>query len=184
MKYLSIALVLCVGIAFAAPRNEPMPVKSNPGPNQNIDMEGFLKISKEAAVHRQTRRLTEEDFIKMSAEPGTIILDARSKEKFDVLHIKGAVNLTFADIDVDSLKRVLPDKDARILIYCNNNFLDVPGPDAKIDIRPFVTKSPMASLNLSTYVSLYTYGYRNIYELGPRLDPAKCKLEFESNVSR
>jgi hypothetical protein len=189
MRYLSIALVLCVGIAFAAPRNEPLPVKSIPNPN--IDMDGYLKISKEAAQHRQTRRLTEEDFIKMSAEEGTIVLDARSRDKFDLLHIKGAVNLTFADIDVESLKRVLPDKDARILIYCNNNFLDVPGPNQGRGAqggneaeRPFVTKAPTASLNLSTYIALYNYGYRNIYELGPRLDPAKCNLQFESKVSR
>ena len=41
----------------------------------------------------------------------------------------------------------------------------------------------MASLNLSTYISLYTYGYRNIYELGPQLDPKQSKLPFESNVA-
>ena len=91
-------------------------------PNPAIDMEGYLKVAAEAAKHRQTRRLSEEDFLKMSMEPGTIVLDARSKEMFDQLHVKGAVNLSFPSIDVASLKKTLSDKEARILIYCNNNF--------------------------------------------------------------
>jgi hypothetical protein len=37
-----------------------------------------------------------------------------------------------------------------------------------------------ASLNLSTYIALYTYGYRNIYELGPLLDINATRLPFES----
>jgi hypothetical protein len=40
----------------------------------------------------------------------------------------------------------------------------------------------VASLNLSTYISLYTYGYRNLYELGPQVDPKHSKLTFESNA--
>ena len=39
---------------------------------------------------------------------------------------------------------------------------------------------PSASLNLSTFVSLYTYGYRNIYELGPLLDAKTTRLELVS----
>jgi hypothetical protein len=37
-----------------------------------------------------------------------------------------------------------------------------------------------ASLNLSTYISLYTYGYTNVYELGPLLDAKVTKLELVS----
>jgi len=36
-------------------------------------------------------------------------------------------------------------------------------------------------LNLSTYVALYTYGYRNIYELGPLIDIKASRLKFESS---
>jgi hypothetical protein len=143
-----------------------------PVPNPAIDMDGFLKISAKAAKHRESRRLTEDDFIRMSLEPGTIVLDARSKQKYDELHIKGAINLSFPDITVDSLKRLLPDRNARILIYCNNNFQNAE--------QPFPTKIAVASLNISTYISLYSYGYRNIYELGPLLDINKTKLEFDT----
>jgi len=147
-----------------------------PIPNPAIDMKGFLRISAEAAKHRETRRLTEEEFIRMSREPGTIVLDARSKEKYDELHIKGAINLSFPDITVDSLKTLLPDLNTHILIYCNNNFQNAE--------RPFPTKMAPASLNLSTYISLYTYGYRNVYELGPLLDLKQSKLEFESTPAK
>jgi hypothetical protein len=138
--------------------------------NPNIDIQGFLKTASEAATYRESRRLTEDEFITMSREPGTIILDARSREKYDTLHIKGAVNLSFPDITVESLHRMLPDKDARILIYCNNNFVG--------EQRAFPTKMPMASLNISTYIALYSYGYRSVYELGPLLDINRSKLEF------
>jgi 3-mercaptopyruvate sulfurtransferase SseA len=138
--------------------------------NPNIDMQGYLKVASEAATYRESRRLTEDDFIRMSREAGTIILDARSREKYDTLHIKDAVNLSFPDITVESLNRVLPDKDTRILIYCNNNFVG--------EEKAFPTKMVTASLNLSTYIALYTYGYRNVYELGPLLDINKSKLEF------
>jgi len=57
--------------------------------NPAIDMEGYLRAASEAAGHRESRRLTEDDFIRMSREPGTVILDARSHEKYNELHIKG-----------------------------------------------------------------------------------------------
>lgn len=144
--------------------------------NPAIDMEGFLRVSAEAARHRSTRRLSEAEFIRMSLEPGVVILDARSREKYDELHVKGAINLSFPDIAVTTLQSTIPDKSTRILIYCNNNFRGAE--------QPFPTKIPVASLNLSTYVSLYSYGYRNIYELAPQLDLASSRLEFESSPRR
>jgi hypothetical protein len=141
--------------------------------NPAIDMEGYLRVSTEAAKHRAERRLSEDNFIRMSREPGTVILDARSKQKFDELHIKGAINLSFPDIAVEGLKQTFPDKNARILIYCNNNFQG--------EEKAFPTKMPTASLNLSTYIALYTYGYLNVYELGPLIDAKNSKLELVSN---
>jgi len=98
----------------------------------------------------------------MSEEPGTVILDARSRAKYDELHIRGAINLSFPDITIDSLKAMVPDRNTRILIYCNNNFMNAPS--------AFPSKLPTASLNLYTFIALYTYGYRNVYELAPLVD--------------
>lgn len=180
MKLLTFAAALgfaVIGFAFAA---EPQAQKgaqkpqAAPPANPEIDMPGHLKVAAEAAKHRETRRVSEEDFIKMSAEPGTIILDARSKAMFDLMHIQGAINLSFPDIAIDSLKKTLPDKDARILIYCNNNFRNEP--------VAFAPKVKATSLNLSTYITLYTYGYKNVYELAPLLDPKASKLAFEGTM--
>lgn len=139
--------------------------------NPAIDMPGYLAVSREAAEHRAARRVSEDDFVRMSREPGTVILDARSRQRFDELHIKGAINLPFPDIAIETLAAAIPDKSTRILIYCNNNFTGAPG--------PFPAKIARASLNLSTYIALYSYGYRNIYELAPLIDIDASRLEFE-----
>ena len=156
MRYL-IALALVTGIAHANPA---------------IDMKGYLEVSREAAAHRQSRLVSEEDFLRMSREPGTVILDARSRDRFDQLHVKDAINLSFPDIAIASLKSAIPDKRTRILIYCNNNFANAEG--------PFPAKIARASLNLSTYIALYSYGYHNVYELEPLIDLQRSKLPFVS----
>ena len=140
-------------------------------PNPRIDMNAYLEIAQEAAAYRERHRVSEDEFIRLSREPGTIVLDARSREKYDLLHVRGAINLSFPDIAIDSLARLLPDKNARILIYCNNHFRDEP--------RAFPAKMSSASLNVSTYISLYTYGYRNVWELGPLLDVARTRIPLE-----
>ena len=162
-----VSLALCAGLLTAEPA---VPAVAEP-PNPAIDMAGHLRVADEAALHRETRRVPEKEFIRLSREPGTVILDARSRAKYDELHIKGAVNLSFPDIAVESLARLLPDRNTRILIYCNNNFRDAEG--------PFPRKLMTASLNLSTYITLYDYGYRNVYELGPLVDFKRSRLEFE-----
>ena len=101
------AIVVAVSAwAATAADAQTKPVPNNPA----IDMQGFLTVSREAADARESRRISEADFIRMSREPGTIVLDARSREKFDELHIKGATHLSFPDIAVDSLHATIPDK--------------------------------------------------------------------------
>jgi phage shock protein E len=146
----------------------PFASAAAPAANPAIDMSAFLAQSQAAAEHRASRRLSETDFLKLARDKNTIILDARSQAKFQQLHIDGAINLSFPDITVASLAELIPDKSTRILIYCNNNFRNAEA--------AFPTKLPAASLNLSTYIALYTYGYRNVYELGPQVDPKNSLL--------
>ena len=166
MKLALQAVIVAAWLGSAAAGAQPI---ANPA----IDMPGFLRVSLEAADARESRRISEEEFIRMSREPKTIVLDARSRERFDELHVKGAINLSFPDIAIDSLHATIPDKATRILIYCNNNFLG--------NASAFASKLPAASLNLSTYVALYSYGYRNVYELAPLVDVKASKLRFESS---
>jgi hypothetical protein len=161
------ALVLVLALCACA-------VSAAPPANTKIDMHGYLAIAAEAARYRESRRLDEREFARFAAEPGTIVLDARSAEKYALKHIAGAVNLSFPDISIESLARVLPDRNARILIYCNNNFVN--------DERAFPSKSANASLNLSTYIALYSYGYRNVYELAPLLDAGTTTLPLVASA--
>jgi hypothetical protein len=141
-----------------------------PIPNPLIDYRGYLKIAQNIEPTRAQRRLTEAQFLAMSREPGTLILDARSASKFKLRHIEGAINLPFTDFTAASLAKAIPEKGTRLLIYCNNNFLGSPA--------AFASKLPAASLNISTYVALATYGYTNVYELGPLLNVKNSKLPF------
>lgn len=172
MRVCALALLLLTVLSPAEATSESRSTTDNPA----INMPGHLRVAVEAARHRESRRVSEAEFLRMSREPGTVVLDARSREKYDLLHIRGAINLSFPDIAIDSLKQTLPDKSVRILIYCNNNFRNAPG--------PFAPKNPAASLNLSTFISLYSYGYRNVYELGPLLDPAATRLVLEPTPVR
>lgn len=164
--------LICAWLACWALAAAAVEAPANPA----IDMQGYLRISAEAARHRSERRVTEAEFLRMSREPGTVVLDARSRQKYEELHVKQALNLSFPDIAHESLARAIPDKGTRILIYCNNNFAGAEG--------PFPVKLASASLNLSTYIALYSYGYRNVYELAPLIDLKASVLEFEPPLPR
>jgi hypothetical protein len=159
-------LAACLLVPFSA--HAAPPATTVAPANPAIDMPGYLRVSEEAARHRLTRRVSEDEFLRMRGEPGTVVLDARSRDRFDDLHVEGALHLDFADITIESLARLIPDRGTRVLIYCNNNFLGAE--------KPFPSKIARASLNLSTYIALYSYGYRNVYELGPTLDVKDTKL--------
>jgi len=174
---MDISLLLSLFLAAAAGvASEPTASRSGEDiSNPQIDMPAFLDAAQAAAEHRRTHRVGEEEFLRMMAEPGTVVLDARSAEKFAELHVRGATNLSFPDLTIESLARVIPDKDTRVLIYCNNNFSGAEG--------PFPAKLVSASLNLSTYVALYEYGYRNVYELGPNVKLPESKLPFAGTAA-
>lgn len=145
-----LAIVTFISIGLAASAQE----RVEPA---EVDFAGFLDLSDEVFEYREARLLTLEDFNQMSADPDTIILDARSAYAFEMGHIAGAVNLPFSDFTDEKLAAVIPSKDTRILIYCNNNFSD--------DAEPIPLKRISLALNIPTFINLYGYGYENIYEL-------------------
>jgi hypothetical protein len=138
--------------------------------NPRIDYGGFRKIAADVQPIREARRLTERQFAEMAADPDTIVLDARSADKYTLRHIRGAVSLPFTDFTADSLARVIPTKSTRVLIYCNNNFRGAP--------ESMPAKRVTMSLNISSYIALAGYGYTNVYELGPLLDVRTTSLPF------
>jgi Rhodanese-like domain len=172
MKTQLLLFLTATTLVFAS----PVLMGQNSIPNPLIDYNGFQKIVDTADKERESRRLTEDQFLNMSFDPDAVVLDARSAAMYRLRHIKGAVNLPFTDFSATSLAGMVPNKDTKILIYCNNNFLNDP-------VAMF-SKVATASLNLSTYTSLKSYGYDNIYELGPLLDVNKTKIPFEGTEIR
>jgi hypothetical protein len=167
MKIQALLFTTMSALVFTAPAVSGQTTIQNP----LIDYDGFQKIVDTADKDRESRRLTEDGFLKMMSEQNVVVLDARSATMYKLRHISGAVNLPFTDFSSNSIAGVIPTKETRILIYCNNNFLNDP-------VSMF-SKVATASLNLSTYTSLKAYGYGNIYELGPLLDVNKTKIPFE-----
>jgi 3-mercaptopyruvate sulfurtransferase SseA len=162
------ALVLLAGLAQASPSRELR--------NPQIDYDAFARNVQEVRELRSQRRVTEEEFARMAREPGTVVLDARSDRLYRLRHIRGAVNLTFPEFTAETLAAVIPTRDTRVLIYCNNNFEGAPA--------SMPVKAVASALNVSTFVSLHTYGYRNVYELGPALDVSRSRLEFAGSEVR
>jgi hypothetical protein len=161
MKTFLFTLFLSIGSVLAADQI----------PNRLIDYKEFQKIVAASASERESHRLTEPQFIEAMAGKKAVLLDARSASKYELRHIRGAVNLPFTDFTAETLAKIIPAKDTTILIYCNNNFEGSP--------VSFASKAPSASLNISTYTSLRSYGYTNIFELGPLLNVHTTLIPFE-----
>ncbi len=172
MKILCLLLLnFCFCVTIIAKEKGLVRTKRNSIPNRLIDYRKFQNIVNSSAEEREVKRLTEEDFLKMIQDEEVVLLDARSESRYKLRHIKGAISLPFTEFTKESLSKIIPNMNSKILIYCNNNFTGSP--------EAFASKAPAASLNLSAFISLKAYGYKNIYELGPLLGVDSTKLTFE-----
>jgi phage shock protein E len=136
--------------------------KADPESAAQINYSGFRNLTGEVERYREGRLVTFEQFERMADEPNTIVLDARSADAYARGHIDGAINLPFTDFTDAALREALGDRNVRILIYCNNNFSN--------NAAPVVLKRVELALNIQTFINLYGYGYRNVYELGDVID--------------
>lgn len=164
-------------------------------PKAKVSFEDFKELVAEVEPHRANRLIDLDQFLKMSKEPGTIIFDSRSTFRFDRIHIKGAKHLSFTDFTQDNLAKVIPSFDTKILIYCNNNFdgnqtdfaskIASPRPRASNPIATQMAsqdKPRMMALNVPTYINLYGYGYRNVYELNELVKVNDSRIVFEGTI--
>jgi phage shock protein E len=147
------------------------PVSAQKPGSPLIDYAGFSELTAEVQPYREQRLIGLADFKKRGVRPDVLILDARSAEAFAAGHMKGAVNLPLPDFNDASLKTLIGDNENReILIYCNNNFTN--------NLWPIPTKRLMLALNIQTFINLYGYGYKNIYELGDAVDRNLPEVEW------
>jgi hypothetical protein len=153
-------------------------------PVSKVDFDAFEKLTQEVKMYRKDRLVSLDDFIKKSKEANTIILDSRSTEMYNRKHVKGAVHLDFTDFTQANLAKVITSTTTNILIYCNNNFAnDEINFQTKMYIpkKPSIEKPITLALNIPTFINLYGYGYKNVYELADLVSVFNSKIEFEGS---
>jgi Rhodanese-like domain len=166
-----------------------------------VDFDAYEILLQEAKEHRKTRRVSLDEFLRLSMQENTIILDTRSDSMYNSKHIKGAVHLNFSDFTQENLAKTIPSIGTSILIYCNNNFdgdqiffaSKVVMPEMlKNDENslllktnnpvPINLKPVTMALNIPTYINLYGYGYRNLYELSELVNVRDTRIELEGTA--
>ncbi len=156
-----------------------------------VDFDAFKRLVEEVEKHRSERLLGLDAFLEMSKQKNVVILDSRSDFRFNRKHLKGAIHLDFTDYTQENLTKLIPDPNTKILIYCNNNF---DGDQVDFATKVFIPKKDpetqilsnrkpiMLALNIPTYINLYGYGYRNIYELNELVRIDDKRIRFEGTV--
>ena len=184
MKKLNLLFVLftfCSLTTSAQSRRNIVAKTETKLPASKVDFDAFETLTKEVKEYRKSRLVNLDIFLSYSKEKNTIILDTRSAEMYNRKHVKGAVHLNFSDFTQTNLRRLIPTADTRILIYCNNNFAN--------DEILFATKAaspkllgqkPITlALNIPTFINLYGYGYKNVYELADLVSVFNKVIQFE-----
>ena len=222
MKNLTILLTLALALpSFDQDSDSPL-----------VNFEDYENLMSAVKEHRKTRLVDLNEFNKMSMRTDVYILDTRSKEMYDRKHIKGAIHLNFSDFTQENLDAIFLNRNATILIYCNNNFMDdldlaniISDQDfaskvsrpvidfTQIQFEPVVSETIQLSdqtetrinstairnedvkavertivvpetaitlaLNIPTYINLFGYGYKNVYELSELISIYDSRIEFE-----
>lgn len=152
-----------------------------------VNYSDFEVLVKTVKSHRVDRLISCHEFLEKSKMDNVIILDTRSKNMYDRKHIKGAVHLNFSDFTQKNLAEIIPDKNTAILIYCNNNFDgDEINFASKIALpKPSKNEKKKAlslALNIPTYINLYGYGYKNVYELNELISIFDQNIIYEGTT--
>ena len=179
MKKINLILVIATMYSFTGFAQTAKILKQLPA--SKVDFDAYEKLAKEVKEYRKDRLVSLSKFLSLSKEKKTVILDTRSTEMYNRKHIKGAIHLNFADFTQFNLRLLIPDLNTRILIYCNNNFDDDPINFATKSSKPksLNQKETTLALNIPTFINLYGYGYKNVYELADLVSVFSKAIEFE-----
>lgn len=176
MKKINLLLVLIASsiLTVSAQKDTQLPASK-------VDFDAFETLTKEVKEYRKDRLIDLEKFLNYSKEPNTIILDTRSTEMYNRKHVKGAVHLDFTDFTQTNLNRLIKSTDTKILIYCNNNFDDDQVAFAtKMYVPKKINQKTLTlALNIPTFINLYGYGFKNVYELADLVSVYNTQIEFE-----
>ncbi len=158
-----------------------------------VNFDQYEALVKEVKEIRKNKLLSFDEFQQFAKEPNTVILDTRSKQNYDKIHIEGALHLPFTEFTESNLRKLIPNVNTRILIYCNNNFYGNDtsliskvarpiNPVQKIatqaGIKSYLYFGLMLALNTPTYINLTGYGYTNIYELNEHVSVTDERIKW------
>lgn len=150
---------LCADDNAFPPQPEPAPAPEPPAPASNLtpaDVIDFPVLANNSAalagMHRQ-RTVDVETFLAMAGDEDTVLLDVRSAWEYQCAHVEGALNMSVADITADTMKRIAPARDTRIVIYCSNSL--------------YYTPMRRIALTSMAFPLLFELGYSNVYQLQP-----------------
>lgn len=163
---------------------------SQPQHESADSFEDFKNLLLEVEKFRPERLISLDTFLAMSKDRTTIILDTRSDFRFDRKHLQHARHLAFTDFTQANLAKIIPDFNTRILIYCNNNFTGDQVDFAtkmvsrSLDQGQFAAqaKPTLLALNIPTFITLFGYGYKNVYELKEVIDVKDPRIRFEGSL--
>ncbi len=225
-KYLFLVALVASANLFA----QPSPFLRS----ELVSFSDYAYLAEDVKEIRKNRLVNLKTFNTYAAQPNTVILDTRSDEMYNAKHIKGAIHLNFSDFNEANLRKLIPDRTTRILIYCNNNFMQdiqlsmedayfpskisrsdvyfelpdsmlLPNPEIQqFEINPNTrsrsgyrsepveNNKPVQparttpeirqytlALNIPTFITLFGYGYNNVYELGELINTSDPNILFE-----
>lgn len=126
-----------------------------------------------AALPEKAEELDMDGFLKLKEAKEVVVLDVRSKEKYERRRLKGSLNAPLTDLTEKNLPQLAPDKETPVVLVCDYSFQPV----------------RMIAMTLQAYPVLKANGYKNIHRLnlwhdrnggGMRDEKAQEKLlEFE-----
>lgn len=185
----SVAMLILSLLIGTVKAQQPSSKITNPA---KVDFDAYEKLVHEVKNYRKDRLVNLEVFLKMAEQKNVIILDTRSEAMYKAKHVKGAINLCFSDFTQENLAKIIHTPDTKILIYCNNNFDKDPVffatkammPSLNKVSLPNQTKELTLALNIPTFINLYGYGYKNIYELSEMISVFDNRIQFEGTSIR
>ena len=89
------------------------------------------------------KSISQQEAKQMMDSGNVLVLDVREQDEYSTGHIGGAVLLPVGTINADTASKIIPSKDATVLVYCRSG-----------------NRSKKAS------AALAKLGYTNIYEIG------------------
>ena len=155
------------------------------------DFDSFVKVANMVQHERAQRLLSAKQFVQMASEPGTVVLDARSEDSFELVRVKGSKNLSYTNFGEATLGKLIPHRGTKILIYCRNNLDNkaleslqkalqkLEDHDDEEIVTALTIKQPAAGLNVPVAITLRIYGYENVWELDEIVDPWNSTIPFE-----